>query len=83
MLESIQSPTRSSRSPYTGTARAYGCQLKARALLARFCRDDVLEQKMRPEVRELLGIVARAASAKPYFSPTRRGIIRRSRIQHS
>jgi len=45
------------------TAGAYRRQLKARALLAIFCRDAVLEARMSPEVREILGIAARTAAA--------------------
>jgi hypothetical protein len=45
--------------------RTYESQLKARALLAVFCRDDVLESHMSPDVREILGILARAVAATP------------------
>lgn len=52
-------------------ARTYESQLKARAMLAVFCRDDILEARMSPDVQEILGILARAVAAGP--SPRRRG----------
>jgi len=63
---------------HSGPVRAIDPQLKARALLALFCRDDVLEQRMSPEVKEILGILSRGAAAKPYHGP----ISRRSNRRH-
>ena len=63
-----------------GPVRAVDPQLKARALLALFCRDDVLERRMSAEMREILGIVSRAA--KPYVGPTSRRSSRSSGWGH-
>ncbi|HEX9461137.1 MAG TPA: hypothetical protein VGB82_00935 [Alphaproteobacteria bacterium] len=46
-------------------ARTFESQLKARALLAVFCRDDILEARMSPDVQEILEILARAVAARP------------------
>ena len=60
-----------------GPVRAVDPQLKARALLALFCRDDVLEERMSPEVKEILDILSRTAAAKPYHGPVSRRSSRR------
>ena len=49
---------------YAGQVGPTAPQLTARALLALFCRDDVLEQRMSPEVREILGILSRSAGVQ-------------------
>jgi hypothetical protein len=55
---------------FAAPARTFESQLKARALLAVFCRDEILEARMSPDVQEILGILARAVAARP--SPRRR-----------
>ena len=72
------SPPSLERIRYAGPVSAIDPQLKARALLALFCRDDVLEQHMSPEMREILDIVSRGAAAKPYHGPTSRRTGRRA-----
>src|SRR5258708_38158442 len=49
--------------PPVPPARTIESQLKARALLAVLCRDDILPAPMRPAVHESREIVARAMSA--------------------
>ncbi len=73
------SPRVPERIRYAGPVRAVDPQLKARALLALFCRDDVLEQHMSPEMREILDIVSRGAAAKPYHGPASRHLPRSRR----
>lgn len=48
------------------SARSYAAQLKARALLAVFCRDEILEARMSPEVQEIVAILARTVAAAPH-----------------
>jgi hypothetical protein len=59
--DGIAGAVRSSPAPI----RTFAAQLKARALLAVFCRDEILEARMGPEVQEILGILARAVAAPP------------------